>query len=432
MQTLADQVALAIQEARLFASVQQEAYVSNALLQVADAVGGLNDVHEIMATVVRIIPLLAGVDRCLALRSDLQKQVLVGDASYGLPHGCAAEWAALRIPYNRLFGEDLPPGNSEPRHILLPEWLSEKFEMREALLLPMLVRGSFLGALCVDGQVPPDSRVLGLLAGIANQAGLALEAVQIESERDLRARLDQELTIGRAIQSSLLPRSVPQLECFDLAAEWHPALEVAGDFFDFIPLDDGRWGIVVADVSDKGVPAAIYMTLARTIIRAIGLGKATRRTPRQVLERANEIIMADARTDLFVTTFYAVLDPPKRTLRYASAGHCPPLLWQAQTQSSQWLRGHGLPLGVLDSVVIEEHEMQLESGDVVVFYTDGVTEAYNDADEMYGNDRLRYTVAGGQNLGAQQVLDSIMQSVQAFSGRREQMDDLTMVVLRCL
>jgi len=127
-----------------------------------------------------------------------------------------------------------------------------------------------------------------------------------------------------------------------------------------------------------------------------------------------------------------VLDPPNRTLRYASAGHCPPLLWQAQTQDSQWLRGHGLPLGVVDSVVIEEHEMQLESGDIVVFYTDGVTEAFNDADEMYGNDRLRYTVAGAQNLGAQQVLDSIIQSVQAFSGSREQMDDLTMVVLRCL
>jgi serine phosphatase RsbU (regulator of sigma subunit)/putative methionine-R-sulfoxide reductase with GAF domain len=429
MQTLGNQVSLAIQEAELFAGVQQEAYISNALLQVADAVGSLSDIHAILQSLVRITPLLAGVQKCLVLLWDPHAGVLIGGDSYGLPLATRCALVGARFPPHALFGDQSLP--TTPQRTTLPADLAEAWQMTSVLLLPMLMRGTFLGTLCVDGPAEVDGRRETLLAGIANQAALAIESVQIESERDLRARLDQELNIGRTIQASLIPRAAPRIAGFDLASIWRPALQVAGDFYDFIPMLDEQWGIVVADVSDKGVPAAIYMTLARTIIRAIGLGRATRRTPHQVLERANEIIMADANTDMFVTAFYAVLDPQRCMLRYSVAGHCPPLLVRAVDCSSEWLSGKGLALGVLESIELEEHEITMDAGDVVVFFTDGVTEAANSDYELFGRDRLREAVCHANGLGAQALLAHIIDTVDGFVGRHEQVDDLTMVVLRC-
>ena len=431
MQTLGNQVSLAIQEAELFANVQQEAYISNALLQVADAVGSLNDINAILDALVRITPLLVGVERCLVQLWDPHACTLVGGASFGLAANIKKAVIGARFPATALFGDHPLPATGAPQRTTLPADLAEAWQMSSVLLLPMMMRGTFLGTLCVDAPSESDSRREALLTGIAHQAALAIESVQIESERDLRARLDQELNIGRTIQASLLPHSAPQVPGFDLAALWRPALQVAGDFYDFIPLLDERRGIVVADVSDKGVPAAIYMTLARTIIRSIGLGRATRRTPHQVLERANEIILADASTDMFVTAFYAVLDPASRTLRYAVAGHCPPLLLRAVDCSSEWLQGKGIALGVLESIELEEREISLETGDVVVFYTDGVTEAANADYELFGADRLRDAVCEANGQSARALLEHIVHAVDTFVGRQEQVDDLTIVVLRC-
>jgi serine phosphatase RsbU (regulator of sigma subunit)/putative methionine-R-sulfoxide reductase with GAF domain len=428
MQTLGNQVSLAIQEAELFASVQQEAYISNALLQVADAVGSQSDIQAILEALVRIIPLLVGVERCLVLLWDPQAGELVAGASFGLPAESKRALTGVRFAPRTLFGDQSLP--ITPQRLVLPADLAEAWHMSSVLLLPMLMRGAFLGTMCVDAPAL-DIRRESLLTGIAHQAALAIESVEIESERDLRARLAQELNIGRTIQASLLPRGTPHVAGFDLAALWRPALQVAGDFYDFIPLLDENWGIVVADVSDKGVPAAIYMTLARTIIRAIGLGRATRRTPHQVLERANEIIMSDASTDMFVTAFYAMLDPQRCLLRYAVAGHCPPLLVRAGDCSSTWLSGKGLALGVLESIELEEHEVIMQAGDVVVFYTDGVTEATNADDELFGQERLREAVCHAGPMGAQDLLAHIVNVVDGFAGRHEQVDDLTLVVLRC-
>lgn len=431
MQTLGDQVALAIQEAELFSSVQQEAYISNALLQVAEAVGGLNNVAEILDTVVRLIPLLVGVERCLVLRWDQQAGALVGSAAYGLNEDCARQFRGSRVSLDSIFAEGTPPTTPAPRDVSLPDELAQAWQMPSALVLPMVVRGALLGAFCVDSLAALDARRGQLVNGIANQTALAIETVELEAERDLRARLNQELAIARSIQTALLPDRTPQIEGYEIAAVWMPALQVSGDFYDFLPLLEDRWGFVVADVSDKGVPAAIYMTLTRTIIRAIGLGKATRRTPHQVLERANEIVLADARTDMFATAFYAVLDPAQRTLCYTSAGHCPPLLLHADNQAVEWLHGRGLPLGVQAGIELSEREFALQPGDVIVFYTDGVTEATNADYELFGDDRLLRAVLSAQPRGAQAVMESIVAAVKDFAGGQEQADDLTMVVLRC-
>ncbi len=429
MQTLGDQVALAIQEAELFTNMQQEAYISNALLQVSEAVGSLADINEILQTLVRITPLLVGVERCLVLMWDAQTSMLVGAEAYGLNDESLREFKGRRHTLAEIFSD--PDHFMTAREFTLSPELAERWQTANALVLPLLIRGSLIGAFCVDAPYPLDERRFRLLIGIANQAALAIETVQLEMARDIQARLDQELMIGRTIQSSLLPDRPPMVEGFDLAAIWKPALQVAGDFYDFLPLLDEQWGIVIADVADKGVPAAIYMTLARTIIRAIGLGRATRRTPHQVLERANEIIMSDARTDLFVTVFYAVLDRQRKTLCYTSAGHNPPLWWRCQDETVEMLSSRGMALGVLSTVELYEHELSLQSGDIVVFYTDGVTEATNTDDEMFGLERLREAVTCAEHDSAQSVMDTLLNAVQEFVGRQEQTDDLTVVVLRC-
>ena len=430
VQTLGDQVALAIQEARLFNDVQQEAYVSNALLQVAEAVGNLTDVDAIMQSVVRITPLLIGVERSLILLWDGVEHELVGAASYGLDAEQARQFQHSRYDVNHVFS--VSPVSHEPTQpITLPPDIAQAWRAPRVLALPLMVRGVMLGMFCVDAPKPPEPRRMQLLSGIANQTALAIEAAQLEHERDKRADIEKELSIGRNIQATLLPDCPPQIAGFELAAVWLPALQVSGDFYDFLPLQEERWGIVVADVADKGVPAAIYMALARTILRTVALGKAARRAPHQVLERANEIILSDARADLFVTVFYAVLEPASRSLRYSSAGHNPPLLLRFGASQGEWMRGRGMALGVQATIELDENLIALQPGDVLVMYTDGITDAMNEAQELFGRDRLQTAAMRARYRSAQAVLDSILDAVHEFVGRTEQADDLTMVVLRC-
>ncbi|MCA1553053.1 MAG: GAF domain-containing protein, partial [Chloroflexi bacterium] len=200
MQTLGDQVALAIQEAELFMSVQQEAYTANALLQVAEAVGSLTSEDEILQTVVSLTPLLVGMQRCLILLNDPNTNELIGRASYGLDGALEREFAFSRVPIDMLFPSGEHP-SSAPFEVRLPQQLVRRWQMASAIVLPLGIRGTPLGAFVVDSTVTLDPRRVALLAGVANQTALAIETVQLEVDRDLRARLDQELTIARAIQS---------------------------------------------------------------------------------------------------------------------------------------------------------------------------------------------------------------------------------------
>ncbi|MBI5879580.1 MAG: SpoIIE family protein phosphatase [Chloroflexi bacterium] len=431
IQTLADQVALALQEAELFASVQHEAYISNALLQVSDSMSSLTEVHDILNTLVRITPFLIGVRHGFVLRWDRESGGWIGGESHGLCTECSEELVGLRFSANSLASGDSLVG-AGPRVLTLNDDFALRWGIDRLLVIPLVIRGTLLGAFCVDDQAGLDERKTSLLVGMANQTAIAVEAAQLEMERDRRVQLDQELTIGRAIQASLLPTHPPAVPGFDLAAIWLPARQVAGDFFDFVPLRDGKWGIVVADVSDKGVPAAIYMTLARTVVRSIALGRASRRAPAQVLERANEIIVADTRSDLFVTVFYTVLDPAERVLECANAGHCPPLWYRARTQTIEWFAPMGgLPLGVIDSITLNSMSYRLEPGDIVVFYTDGVTEASSAAGDMFERERLRDVLTANQMHSARAIMDAIIDAVSDFVGGGEQADDLTIVVLKC-
>lgn len=242
-----------------------------------------------------------------------------------------------------------------------------------------------------------------------------------------KERMTRELELAKGIQQSFLPSSIPHIEGADLAAINLPALEVGGDFYDFIPITKDNWGLAIADVSGKGVPAALFMALSRTLLRA----SATRNpTPIDAIMRANHLIAEDARSGMFVTLFYAILEARNRRLVYVNAGHNPPLLFPKDGGAVNLLKAEGIPLGVQEDMNLEEQHVTLEIGDVVVLYTDGVTEAMNENEDFFGEERLAAVVRDNAGKSAQQILDAIRDAILEFAGNRPQYDDITLMVLK--
>jgi len=236
-----------------------------------------------------------------------------------------------------------------------------------------------------------------------------------------------ELKMAHDIQQSFLPDAIPDLRGFELAAQNIPAKEVGGDFYDFIPISEGKIGLTIADVSGKGVPAALFMALARTIVRA----KATRSSGvSEVIRDANSLITADAKSGMFVTLFYAVLDVSERTLTYVSAGHNPPVIFKAKTRTVMRLDAKGIALGAIEDIELEERKIILDGGDIVVFYTDGVTEAINKSMEQFGEERLITTIKANHELSADDMIEKIKGEVLAFCGDEPQFDDITLMALK--
>ncbi|HAR94353.1 MAG TPA: stage II sporulation protein E [Deltaproteobacteria bacterium] len=264
---------------------------------------------------------------------------------------------------------------------------------------------------------------------ICNEIGERNTSADKEKYRRELERKTFELETARNIQQTLLPESPPRLEGFDMAAFSLPALEVGGDFYDFIPLSQNKWGLVVADVSGKGFPAALFMALSRTYVRANAVGKAT---ASEAISMANSLIAKDAKSGMFVTLFYAMLDAKKKQLRYVNAGHNPPLLAKGCGGDVVLLCAQGIALGVMDEIDLQEVELDLADNDVVVFYTDGVTEAINGKEEEFGQERLIELVAQNSNLSAQELIDKIKEAVIEFAQGQAQFDDLTLLVLKSL
>jgi sigma-B regulation protein RsbU (phosphoserine phosphatase) len=246
-----------------------------------------------------------------------------------------------------------------------------------------------------------------------------------------RVRMAKELEIARSVQMSLLPRMDPRVEGFDIAGVCVPAQEVGGDYFDFISLGGKRLGIAIGDVSGKGVPAAIYMTLTKGILQSHAEETIS---PKTVLSKVNSLMYRTIERNSFVSMFYAILDVANRTITFARAGQCPLILTQEPGQPGSFLSPPGMALGlemgkVFDSV-LEEQSITLSAGEVLVFYTDGFTEAMNEEEEEFGEERLVASVARHRDEPAATVIRAICDEVSTFAGSRAQHDDMTMVVIK--
>jgi serine phosphatase RsbU (regulator of sigma subunit)/anti-sigma regulatory factor (Ser/Thr protein kinase) len=307
-------------------------------------------------------------------------------------------------------------------------------ELKEAgvkLAVPLVSQGELIGVLNLgprlsEQEYSSDDRKL--LDNLAAQAAPALRVGQLvreqEAEAATRQRFEQELEVARLIQQNFLPKELPDLPGWQVAAYYRPAREVGGDFYDVIPLPDGRVAFVVGDVTDKGVPAALVMSATRSVLRA----SATRLIePGVVLERVNEHLCPDMPAKMFVTCLYGVLDPASGRLRFANAGHDLPYVKTADGVIE--LRARGMPLGLMPGMAYEEKEAVLEPGDSVLLHSDGVVEAHDPDRDMFGFPRLKETMAGSP--GGQELIDHVIAVLEAFTGPgAEQEDDITMVTLQ--
>lgn len=251
-----------------------------------------------------------------------------------------------------------------------------------------------------------------------------LHCTTAEQEKLLR-----ELEIARRIQQNILPRETPAIEGIDVWGTNLPAREVGGDFFDYIPIDQNHWGITIADVSGKGMPAALFMGLSRTILRASASGNLDITA---ALRHANELICRDSTSGMFVTLFYGVFDTATKELTYINAGHYPALLFHGDMTETSHLEARGIPLGITDMIELEEKSLPLQSGDILVLYTDGVTEAMNESETVFGEERLTRLILDCRALPARDIVRKVEDEILLFSGDQPQFDDLTLVVMKVL
>jgi predicted ester cyclase len=257
--------------------------------------------------------------------------------------------------------------------------------------------------------------------------GWILRGQRLEKEISERERVAQELRVARSIQQASLPKEVPTLEGWQINPYYQPAREVGGDFYDFLELKDGQLGLVVGDATGKGVPAALVMASARSMLRAVA--QASDYSPAAVLRRVNDSLVIDIPPNMFVTCFYTILDSKSGRLRYANAGHDLPYLHRNGDDAEE-LRARGMPLGLMPRMGYEEKETILEAGDSALFYSDGLVEAHDPQGEMFGFPRLRALIAehadGERSLG-----DFLMEELYSFVGEGwEQEDDITLLTLR--
>jgi serine phosphatase RsbU (regulator of sigma subunit) len=242
-----------------------------------------------------------------------------------------------------------------------------------------------------------------------------------------RERVEQELEVARSIQQASLSKEVPALEGWEISPFYQPAREVRGDFYDFHPLSEGRLGAVVGDATGKGVPAALVMSTACGMLQ-LAAQALDSSSPGEVLERVNETLLARIPANMFVTCFYAVLEPESGRLTYANAGHDLPYLWHSN--ECEELRARGMPLGLMPKMSYEEKEIVLEAGDAALFYSDGLVEAHDPEGEMFGFPRLRALVA--ERVEERSLVDLLLDELYSFVGEGwEQEDDITLLTLQC-
>lgn len=441
--TFASYAAVAIENARLYDSAQEQAYASAALLQVAQAVVSLNDLDEILGTIIRIMPILVGIERAVLYRWDVDEEAFVPSEEYGLSEVDSPEfWSrnfapgefplldACRVELGlRACQLDEKTGLDAWTSVDLNQEVNLAHPGAFLFAVPIAVKGVLYGVMLVEeaaGGLRFRNRRLEIITGIAQQVALAIQNDMLQKEMVVRERLETEVQLARQIQQTFLPESLPEFDNWQLAARWKTARQVGGDFYDVFDLPDNRLGLFIADVSDKGVPAALFMALTRTLVRAAVIETDS---PAEALRRVNELLVPDTRQGMFVTAVYAVLDMTSGELTYVNAGHNPPV-WVKCDGSLEILTRTGVALGAAENMKYEQRVIPLVKDDSILFYTDGLTESYNIDGEFYGEDRLEEALKANSCSSAHELIDIVEKSLLDFVRDMPPADDLTMLALR--
>lgn len=299
---------------------------------------------------------------------------------------------------------------------------------------PLLVKGQPIGVIELFNKPGGfTDKDLELLTAIASTASIAIENARLYQEAVEKGRMERELQMALTVQTGLLPKQTPEVMGWDFAAHWQPAREVSGDFYDFLAFPGtgaeagGLVGMIIADVTDKGMPAALFMAYTRSILRASLHQNAN---PKTGITQANRLICHESSHGLYVTLFYGLLNPATGELTYVNAGHNPPLHYRAASQRLDRLMATGIPLGVVEDFQYQQGQVTLASGDLLFCYTDGITETINSKSEQFGLERLEKALLAHCNASPQELAFAIDQDVLTFARTQVPFDDKTVVVVK--
>jgi sigma-B regulation protein RsbU (phosphoserine phosphatase) len=446
LQGIAQQTAVGLENISLLENRQEEAYITAVLLQVAQAVVSQNQLDDVLDTIVQLMPILVGVDSCVIYLWDKinqqyipakavapthaeQEEILGHAHSFGTfklldqvietdqMAGCqfdapdfpSRSWRGLTCVEN----QDLKPGNNS-------HWL---------LAFPLSIKGEKYGIMLTretNVQESYHQKRIELIKGVAQQTALAIQNERLKEEMVDRERVEREFQLARQIQKTFLPQSIPGIDGWDFDLRWRTAREVGGDFYDVFITRDERIAFAIADVSDKGMPAALYMTVTRTLIRAMAQYITS---PSEVLDRVNELLYEESQNGMFVTAIYALLDPQSGVLEYANAGHNLPLLYRSETSQIEKLAKGGIALGVVDSEKYVCHKLEIKEKDTLLLYTDGVTEAFSATGDQFTESRLINALQSNLYGSASEMLESLEDLINLFRKGEPPSDDLTMLAI---
>jgi len=449
LQGIAQQMTVGLENIRLLENRQEEAYVTAVLLQVAQAVVSQNDLQDILDTIVQLMPILAGVDTCVVYLWDAE-ETRYKPAKVATPSHTEQE---------EILGRSFLPGEFP-----LLDWIHEQDSIAGCLLpdpetpfttwrrlncqmdmnasipessswllgFPLGIKGEHYGIMLTretNIQAAYHQKRVELIKGVAQQTALAIQNERLKIEMVDRERIEREMQLARQIQKTFLPQTMPEIDGWEVDLRWRTAREVGGDFYDVFTTRDGRIAFAIADVADKGMPAALYMTVTRTLIRSAAQSLSS---PADVMTRVNELLEEESENGMFVTAIYAVLDPRSGVLEYANAGHNLPLLFRHHTRHIERLARGGVALGVLEGEKYPCHKISMKEGDTLLFYTDGVTETFSPAGEQFSEKRLLSAFKEDPFKSASELLEGIEEHVTAFRQDEPVSDDLTMLAIHRL
>jgi len=306
--------------------------------------------------------------------------------------------------------------------------LALKTDFKSLLMVPLKHRNKLTGLFCVFNKEEEfnqnDQRLLSIVAA---QSAQIIENARLREEEKKLQKIEKELLIAREIQQGLLPKQMPQVSGFDIYGYSLPTQQVGGDYFDFLTLPDGKLGIGIADVSGKGTPAALLMANLQAALRSQAL---TNCAPSVGVANANRLLCQSVEKGKFATLVYGCLNPAEKKFAYVNAGHNPPFVFSGSEVVT--LDKGGLLLGMLEDAAYEQGEVSLKSGDLLVMYTDGVTEAINETEAQFEDERLIRVVRENIPKPAKQIAELIIKEVKAFQGLQPQSDDITLVIVKVL
>jgi GAF domain-containing protein len=448
IQGIIQQTAIAIENIHLLEGKQEEAYVSTVLLQAAQAVVSSADLEDTLDSIVNIMPILVGIDTCIIYLWKAEEQVFkpshavvkekfsdenLFDFSYK-----PGDFPMLDAIFQKnkptaypFFDKIMPP---EDWDVILPaeddlDPISILQMPHPALMgFPLAMKDDIFGVLlALDKNFTSNrERRFELIGGISQQASLAIQNDLFNRQMIERQQLEREFQLAREIQQTFLPNELPKIKGWDLDVRWETARQVGGDFYDYFALPDGRLAVVIADVSDKGLAASLYMAVTRTLIRAAAPESPS---PARTLERVNDLLLENSQNGLFVTVIYGILSIETGQLSYTIAGHNPPMLLKHKTREIIELNKGGIAIGALPNINLNQEEIVLEEGDCLVLFTDGVTEAFNNQDEMYGNYRLKSALSNAIGQGAHTAVEILEADLHQFRGDSQLSDDTTILAL---